>query len=1229
MDKLVIPPSPNWYQTDIMACAPDNTIIYGAQQDIVIIKPTAQDLPDNVCIIPKAHFKWIHSVSVNKNWGAPNKYLASISAEDRIVKLWDVESLKKKASHNKHVTLSDESRVVGVAFAGDDRVVSTSENGTVIVWNILKNETVALNNLFSGRKVFVTALSVCPHATWMAAFGMKSGLITLVDLRQMGQVLYNLRGHGQMVISLSWCPAPINIFPKKPNNHVVEKKLRETLINKRKKTHPSKITSTFLEGFWCKSGIELTEDSNLKLKRVGRNADFHLENLLLERQSLESAELPLDCSQSLVDNTKDPSTSTETISCSVDMCHSTVNTTNIIEEKNNENSLNETEQNLEATNSHKESIIKDQENEEHKEKCKINEENCKINEENCKTNEENCKINEENCKINEENCKTNEENCKINEENCKINEENCKINEENCKTNEENCKINEENCKIENPISAEEEPRKEFLLASSAREPNIYIWRAGTDGRMQTFLTIPSHTTLRKPKSKKHDDFWVSLCWVTPNKLLTSSKNAELLQWNLPKPLQSKQSHVRLHSEHWKALFTIKTPPKYLNEFNFMQEMDINVWTTGVERTICNFNLKLSNFKNYYSTLGGDINCLAGSTLDPYRLALGCQDREVKIWNLGRSDKKCRSFKVFYDGIFGAITALAWHPQNENLLAWGTIEGRIGLTVVLKGKKPKILPHYFKSQIFKLEWGPSDPTSGKHKLFAVSEGKVVIFDPELTNQEPELLKLQNSPVVYTMSWKPDYSIFLISTQAQKFVKLDRNLSNPKVCYIDFRLDSFVWHSEAASNEPSKYSQVFASVTKSGIHVFDLSIQTELPNEQIIAKLNVPNGKINGIQWSPHQASYLIVITSEGVAQVFNVENEQVLSTYINPWIDGLLSVYWSPIDKDCVILGTEQRKIVVFKINEHPPLTASEIKNKRNRINKQQQYEFYDGINNNCGKAKEENKEGESKKKSVILPFFYSLKEKTQVADLLRLLNWKTEQEPEHDEEETDILNVYGPYGFDKIFERNLASLKQQGKYNTAITLALFEGDVSSVIKESIEQKRVDPQLIALCPMVSPTLWKTACETYVEQLLEDPKADPLEAVTYLLICHKVEESIDFLCERSMFREAYVLGKTRLGRKSAVVDGILEKWAKHSVYQGNYELAACCFICRADYENGAQWLFRRNDPELLDIAVRLAKLAENDGLCEAIELKKASLTRAFDESDDKAHAETEEKLQGED
>lgn len=65
----------------------------------------------------------------------------------------------------------------------------------------------------------------------------------------------------------------------------------------------------------------------------------------------------------------------------------------------------------------------------------------------------------------------------------------------------------------------------------------------------------------------------------------------------------------------------------------------------------------------------------------------------------------------------------------------------------------------------------------------------------------------------------------------------------------------------------------------------------------------------------------------------------------------------------------------------------------------------------------------------------------------------------------------------------------------------------------------------------------------------------MEIATYYLACHKVEEAIENLCKGSMFREALVLAKCRLMENDPVTLGVIEKWAKHSLLTGNFEVSA--------------------------------------------------------------------------
>lgn len=74
-------------------------------------------------------------------------------------------------------------KVIGVSFAGDNRIVSATSEGQVIIWNLVNNEHTILDSIFKTVKGTLTAFSICPHEASRAAFGLKNGLVIIVDLR--------------------------------------------------------------------------------------------------------------------------------------------------------------------------------------------------------------------------------------------------------------------------------------------------------------------------------------------------------------------------------------------------------------------------------------------------------------------------------------------------------------------------------------------------------------------------------------------------------------------------------------------------------------------------------------------------------------------------------------------------------------------------------------------------------------------------------------------------------------------------------------------------------------------------------------------------------------------------------------------------------------------------------------------------------------------------------------
>jgi gem associated protein 5 len=109
--------------------------------------------------------------------------------------------------------IQENNKVIAVDWSkhNPNLVCFISESGLLITWNIDYN----ISKLITLGKLTATYLSCCPHDSKIVSIGCKNGLIYIVNVSGSGNIKYKLRGHDMEIVSLSWCPVPINIFHEK------------------------------------------------------------------------------------------------------------------------------------------------------------------------------------------------------------------------------------------------------------------------------------------------------------------------------------------------------------------------------------------------------------------------------------------------------------------------------------------------------------------------------------------------------------------------------------------------------------------------------------------------------------------------------------------------------------------------------------------------------------------------------------------------------------------------------------------------------------------------------------------------------------------------------------------------------------------------------------------------------------------------------------------------------
>ena len=92
MNEVTLPPSPNWYQSNIVSCTKNGTVAWGSRHTLVIGQPKEDSKSLEYSIIPNAHRDRVTSVVFSPEFGNLENRLLASTGDDHVVKIWDVDN---------------------------------------------------------------------------------------------------------------------------------------------------------------------------------------------------------------------------------------------------------------------------------------------------------------------------------------------------------------------------------------------------------------------------------------------------------------------------------------------------------------------------------------------------------------------------------------------------------------------------------------------------------------------------------------------------------------------------------------------------------------------------------------------------------------------------------------------------------------------------------------------------------------------------------------------------------------------------------------------------------------------------------------------------------------------------------------------------------------------------------------------------------------------------------
>ncbi|XP_076647950.1 gem nuclear organelle associated protein rigor mortis isoform X2 [Halictus rubicundus] len=797
----------------------------------------------------------------------------------------------------------------------------------------------------------------------------------------------------------------------------------------------------------------------------------------------------------------------------------------------------------------------------------------------------------------------------------------------------------------------------DLLLASGGKDRAIYIWRAGKDGRYETTISLPAVpivTCQHRSKLNVAVGNWITVRWIEPKLLFTSSSYGELISWDLSTITKGKPTCKLVHAHHIRGLFCIAHVPD--RQENVIEDWRIKkrhkIWTLAQDRRLICCAVQDNNVEIEYDvhTQGGYVYCIAACPLETSRIAYGVGDSTIRLWNLSEGHTNTFDITVLWQKIKGKIRTISWHPEKENLLAYATEEGRIGVFDTNSNKPPTLYRQYHRNIVYVIHWGPH-PESEHHVLYSCAEGECVYYDPVKPNQEPKSVFKKDCT---EFSWKPDFSCLAVGFENGSISFLNRKLEQRG--YAKFgsaMVHCLVWHPESTATDLT-YSPMrnYLAVAYKSCSIMILNLSnlmnhltttedsTENDDEQkcdsykvheIVATLTGHVHSVVCLAWNPYITGQLISGSYDSTAQVWNVETEELIATY-KGHSGPVLCCMWSPLSPDYIITGSIDFTLRVWKVTDNKAIAPQETvqknpakkhKKKQTKTNEITDASVMNGVSeltnsisecsiSNVSQFAQKSKtlvvKEDRKKKAERTSYFTkstkTMNDKTSLlTSLVNIVKSAKGEDVNSEENYRDVSHymtslLFSPKDdFMSFFDSDKCAHIEKDRHDVVTEMDVWCDNLKQNLDEAAKENRLNDFLVSLSASLSMKTWKEMCELYAYQLISD--GNPYKAVTYFLCIHKTYEAIEALLNANLHKEAYALARCKVEPDDPILTNVLEKWAKHSADTGRFEEAAYIFAKLGNFTDTIKYLSLRKDASSLITTAVIALLCNDDILSKSL------------------------------
>ncbi|KAJ6642190.1 Protein rigor mortis, partial [Pseudolycoriella hygida] len=717
-----------------------------------------------------------------------------------------------------------------------------------------------------------------------------------------------------------------------------------------------------------------------------------------------------------------------------------------------------------------------------------------------------------------------------------------------------------------------------LCIATASREPFVWIWDLNSGAALEK---IKLKSSLKSSENKMQG---LTVRFLDEKTLITNSPNGDLFKFSVSLT-DKKLSYATLKDSFKEKLI-----------FNFtLNRKTQQFWAVSLKRLIiCTDLLNFDKTLISYSTMAEKLHTIKESPHDMNKIAVAGKTKSIYILDASNFSAQNMSSMVYANHIKAKVICIAWHPENENLLAFSTAEGRVGILDIKKATNVPVTMKPFTSEdVYRISWGlitDASNTTPRWILFASSKTKLVYF-PE-KDKDPKYL-CEDKPISTVSAGKNwlglgshDGYIYILTLNGLE-IKCSRNISNRY-------LSEIAWN-------PANEDILAASSDVPDIHLFDCSNANDGEMKSIgVLKGHCKNG-VTMVKWS-HSDKYKLLSTGfDGTVRVWNTKTLEAVSIYQSNG-SALCATFW-PKDENFVICSGFHESLYMFDTRNRMDECMKALKEKPSPVKW--------GEMEKTDKQKIVSKEKKSNRKTARKDLCGELSKLSESLNKI-VLNGKTSDaeqlEPIKNMELTRTTVLY--LSHKEFYKNGMEILKElmferDDQPNYALHRLLFAGkdeakkllsielqnhkdsttnsvgqlfipqlnfNLEAEINEYITTKKLTPQHVSLAPMISFSFWRDCCKALANQYLE--KKSALLAVPYLLAIHEINDAIKQLLNAHFYREAWIVAKIHKESEDQIFSDIANSWAMFLEEHGNFDCAALVAYSAGKLEMASKMLSKK-------------------------------------------------------